>query len=59
MSIKHFIIIVYIILLSSCAHRFEVQVPNKQPPAPKIENVKVALVLGGGGAKAIVQLGAI
>jgi NTE family protein len=59
MSIKHFIIIFYIILLSGCVHRFEVQVPNKQPPAPKIENVKVALVLGGGGAKAIAQLGAI
>ena len=60
MNIKSFIVIVaYITLLSSCVHRFEVQVPAKQPPAPKIENIEVALVLGGGGAKAIAQLGAI
>jgi NTE family protein len=59
MNIKNIIILILIASLSSCAHRFELKTPDKQPPARKIENVEVALVLGGGGAKAIAQLGAI
>jgi NTE family protein len=57
---KNLIIIFSLILFTAgCVHKFEVHAPSKQPAPRKIENVEVALVLGGGGAKAIAQLGAI
>jgi NTE family protein len=54
------IIICIIFLLTSCSgSRYLIEIPELQPEPRKIENVKIALVLGGGGAKGIVHVGVL
>jgi len=60
-TLRTFLLLISIISLSACSS------PNKQyynishtpPPARAIKNPRVALVLGGGGARGIVHLGVI
>jgi NTE family protein len=58
--IKLLILLFFIIMLSSCSSpNLIIPHPHTLPPPRKIENVNVALVLGGGGAKGIAHLGVI
>lgn len=56
-----FIYIILLIFLTHCATkpRPGLIIPEDMPPSAKIENVKVALVLGGGGSKGIAHVGVI
>lgn len=53
--------IVIMLSLSSCMtpHKSLYEVPKHPPPPRKIENVNVALVLGGGGGRGIAHLGVL
>jgi len=53
--------LIIILLLTQCAAkpRPGLVTPEDMPPSTKIEKVRVALVLGGGGAKGFAHLGAI
>lgn len=47
-------------MLTSCASRLaEVVIPEYEPTPRKIENVRIALALGGGGAKGIAHIGVL
>jgi NTE family protein len=61
MKIKSFFLISVIIMMTSCASQPKIlyNIPETPPPARKIENVNVALVLGGGGSRGIAHLGVI
>lgn len=52
--------IFFMLLITSCASRLaEVEIPELEPEPRKIENVRVALALGGGGAKGIAHIGVL
>lgn len=56
------IILVFTLLtLTACADNRKqfYDIPDKEPPPRKIENVNVAVVLGGGGAKGFAHLGVL
>ena len=54
------IILLLLFVVSSCTYRAEYKNISSSIPQPrKLENVKVALVLGGGGAKGYVHLGVL
>jgi NTE family protein len=57
---KAFLIFIFIVI-SGCTYRAEYnEIPNVLPkPSRKLENINVALVLGGGGAKGFVHLGVL
>ena len=57
-----FYIISILFLTTNCATvkpRTGLVIPSEMPPSAKIENVNVALVLGGGGAKGVAHVGVI
>lgn len=55
-----FLLITFLFFVTSCASRLaEVQIPDHEPEPRKIENVRVALALGGGGAKGIAHIGVL
>lgn len=59
---KFFVILTLFIFITSCVsveRRKTLVIPNQMPQAKKIENVKVALVLGGGGSRGIAHAGVI
>ena len=52
--------ILCIFFITSCSSRLaEVEIPEHEPEPRKIENVRVALALGGGGAKGIAHIGVL
>lgn len=59
--IRNLTVLILVVLLTACSseRRALYDIPDKEPPPRKIENVKVALVLGGGGAKGIAHLGVL
>ncbi len=56
---KYFKFFLLIILLSSCMSKTIYQDTAEQAPAKELSNIKIALVLGGGGSKGIAHIGAI
>lgn len=49
-------------ILSSCSYQRTpalIVLPNKPPPVRQLDNIKVALVLGGGGSRAVAHAGVL
>ncbi len=59
--ITSLLISIYVLGMFGCAHRPElaIAVPAEQPEHRQIENIKVALVLGGGGCKGLAHVGVL
>lgn len=54
--------IIICLLLTSCSYNQQkmfYSAPNSPPPPPAIENVNIALVLGGGGARGLAHVGVL
>jgi NTE family protein len=58
-NLKLLIITVLFLITSCTTYRSVVEVPQLPPPPRKIENVKIALVLGGGGVKGLAHVGVL
>lgn len=55
-----FMPLIILIIFTSCQHKIYKHPDLKTlPPVPKIKNVRVAVVLGGGGARSIAHLGVL
>ena len=55
---RYFTILLILFLATSCAApKHLIDIPDNPPPSRKIENVRIALVLGGGGAKGMAHVG--
>jgi NTE family protein len=64
MLIRHtfYAVLFALLFCMGCAHTPApdfVLLPDERPPAKKLKNVRVALVLGGGGARAVAHAGVI
>jgi len=61
MKIKSLLKMILLFSIVSCAniHKIRDDVPNYPLPPRKLENINVALVLGGGGVKGIAHLGVL
>ena len=62
--IVSFIFILNLSIFVGCQHvpiatRLGIALPDRLPPVPKVENVRVALVLGGGGSKGLAHVGVL
>ena len=59
-NFARYLILILLFVITACASAPQyVELPANPPPARKIENVQVALVLGGGGARGVAHLGVI